>query len=133
MRHEDEGCLSEDMSESYCAWVQVQNRLEEVQVELENVGSDMDKMTPLLDEMERLNNKAVDLDMSLLDSQVDKMMPELGFTPEDNDRLVASFRFGSAHPDCRLEHCFPLQQQASCHFGTGQGCVCSKESMAMHL
>ena len=77
-----------------CVTVQVQTRLEEVTVELENVGSDMDKMTPLLDEMEKLNNKAVDLDMSLLDSQVDKMMPELGFTPEDNDRLVASFRCG---------------------------------------
>ncbi|KAK9856093.1 hypothetical protein WJX84_006134 [Apatococcus fuscideae] len=86
--------VREEFLSAYDEQIKVQNRLEEVQVELENVGSDMDKMTPLLDEMEKLNNKAVDLDMSLLDSQVDKMMPELGFTPEDNDRLVASFSGG---------------------------------------
>ena len=37
---------------------------------------------------------AADLDVSLLDKKVDEMMPELGFGPDDNDRLVASYSGG---------------------------------------
>lgn len=53
----------------------------------------MDKMAELLDEMEELNKNATDLDMTLLDRNIDKMMPELGFSPEDNDQLVAAYRY----------------------------------------
>lgn len=49
-------------------------------------------MTELLDELNILTSKATDLDVSLLDKKVDQMMPELGFSQEDNDRLVASYR-----------------------------------------
>lgn len=35
-----------------------------------------------------------DLDLELLDKKIDQMMPELGFTQEDNDRLVASYSGG---------------------------------------
>jgi len=52
----------------------------------------MDKMATLLDEMEEMNKNATDLDMTLLDRNIDKMMPELGFTPEDSDQLVAAYR-----------------------------------------
>lgn len=38
--------------------------------------------------------QAVDLDIALLDKKIDQMMPELGFKPDDNDRLVASFSGG---------------------------------------
>ncbi len=44
--------------------------------------------------MEKLNSKAVDLDVVLLDKKIDQMMPELGFKQDDNDRLVASFSGG---------------------------------------
>lgn len=57
----------------------------------------MDRMAELLDEMEQLNNSATDLDMTLLDRNIDKMMPELGFTPEDSDQLVAAYRCVSAY------------------------------------
>ena len=50
------------------------------------------RMGELLDELSVLNSKAVDMDISLLDKKIDQMMPELGFTQEDNDRLVASYR-----------------------------------------
>ena len=73
--------------------VKLQRRQESLQKELEEVGEDMEKMAALLDEMEELNKNAVDLDMSLLDSNIDKMMPELGFTPEDSDQLVAAYRY----------------------------------------
>lgn len=73
--------------------VQIKRRQDELQTELENVGEDMDKMALLLDEMEQLNNSATELDMTLLDRNIDKMMPELGFTPEDSDQLVAAYRY----------------------------------------
>ena len=76
--------------------VKVQRRQEALQVELEQCGEDMDKMAALLDEMEELNKNATDLDMTLLDRNIDKMMPELGFTPEDSDQLVAAYRCSSS-------------------------------------
>lgn len=41
-----------------------------------------------------LDIQAVDLDVDKLDKHIDRMMPELGFSPEDNDRLVASYSGG---------------------------------------
>jgi len=52
-------------------------------------------MSELLDELNVLTSKVVDLDISLLDKKIDQMMPELGFGPDDNDRLVASYRSAS--------------------------------------
>ena len=46
------------------------------------------------DELNEVSKVAVDLDVALLDKRVDQMMPELGFSPEDNDRLVASYSGG---------------------------------------
>jgi ATPase subunit of ABC transporter with duplicated ATPase domains len=48
----------------------------------------------LLDRLDKLNSKAIDLDVTLLDKKIDQMMPELGFKQADNDRLVASFSGG---------------------------------------
>lgn len=48
----------------------------------------------LLDRLDKLNHQAVDLDVNLLDKKIDQMMPELGFMPQDNDRLVASYSGG---------------------------------------
>ena len=75
-----------------CLQVKLQRRQEALQTELEQCGDDMDKMAALLDEMEELNSNATDLDMTLLDRNIDKMMPELGFTPDDSDQLVAAYR-----------------------------------------
>ena len=79
-------------NEAFGWQVKVQRRQEALQVELEQCGEDMDKMAELLDEMEELNKNATDLDMTLLDRNIDKMMPELGFSPDDNDQLVAAYR-----------------------------------------
>lgn len=49
----------------------------------------MDKMSELLDELADITADVVDLDVKLLDKKIDKMMPELGFSKEDNDRLVS--------------------------------------------
>ena len=49
-------------------------------------------MSKALDELNELQSQADTLDVSLIDAKIDRMMPELGFKPEDNDRLVASYR-----------------------------------------
>ncbi len=67
-------------------------RQEDVQKELEECGEDMERMSAVLDELQELNSKSADLDVKLLDKNIDRMMPELGFNAEDNDRLVASYR-----------------------------------------
>ena len=72
--------------------LQVLKRTEQLQQELEQCGEDMEHMTKILDELEVLNNSKIDLDVSVLDRNIDRMMPELGFGPEDNDKLVASYR-----------------------------------------
>jgi ATPase subunit of ABC transporter with duplicated ATPase domains len=72
----------------------VMRRQEEITAGLEACGEDMDAMGRLLDELAEVSKLAVDLDVSLLDKKIDQMMPELGFSPEDNDRLVASYSGG---------------------------------------
>jgi hypothetical protein len=47
--------------------------------------------------MQELTGKAADLDVTRLDKRIDRMMPELGFSPDDNDRLVASYRRALSH------------------------------------
>ena len=49
----------------------------------------------MLDELSDLQSRGVDLDVKLLDKRIDQMMPELGFSSDDNDRLVASYRCAS--------------------------------------
>ena len=67
---------------------------EEISRRLEAAGDDMNAMQQLLDRLDKLNAAALDLDVNLLDKKIDQMMPELGFSPADNDRLVASFSGG---------------------------------------
>mmetsp|Transcript_5166 Transcript_5166/g.11242 ORF Transcript_5166/g.11242 Transcript_5166/m.11242 type:complete len:696 (+) Transcript_5166:136-2223(+) len=86
--------VREEFYSVYQEQLKVTQRREQISVDLENVGDDMDRMQALIEELEKLNNKAVDLDVTLLDKKIDQMMPELGFKAEDNDRLVASYSGG---------------------------------------
>ena len=63
-------------------------RQEAIQLELESSVTDMERMGDLVDELNELSSQAIDLDVKLMDKKIDKMMPELGFGREDNDRLV---------------------------------------------
>lgn len=99
----------------------MQRRQEALQVELEQCGEDMDKMAELLDEMEELNKNATDLDMTLLDRNIDKMMPELGFSPDDNDQLVAAYRYNHA--------CFLLWPKGAAYVLT---CTVVRTEVAKH-
>jgi ATPase subunit of ABC transporter with duplicated ATPase domains len=86
--------VREEFMSAFSDQLGVMKRQEEVQKGLEECGDDMDKMGQLLDELNELSKVAVDLDVNLLDKKIDQMMPELGFSLDDNDRLVASYSGG---------------------------------------
>ena len=99
-------CLSQEFDvdpartvrEEFCAafgeGMAALHQLEALQTELEQPGLDMDRMAEVLDEMEAVREDAEDLDVAKIDAAIDKMMPSLGFVPEDSDRLVASYSGG---------------------------------------
>ena len=98
-------------------------RQEQIQKALEDCGEDMDRMADLLDELQELNSQAADLDVKRLDKKIDQMMPELGFSPDDNDRLVASYRQGLlSRGSCMLSHLHCEVQSA----GDGPENACPK-------
>eukprot|EP00890_Picochlorum_soloecismus_P006450 jgi/Picsp_1/6806/NSC_04145-R1_abc transporter family protein len=86
--------VREEFMSAFSDELDILRRQEAVQKGLEECGDDMDKMGQLLDELNELSKNAVDLDVNLLDKKIDQMMPELGFSLEDNDRLVASYSGG---------------------------------------
>ncbi|KAI8110701.1 hypothetical protein M9435_002375 [Picochlorum sp. BPE23] len=86
--------VREEFMSAFSDQLHVIERQEAVQRELEECGEDMERMGDLLDELNELSKVAVDLDTNLLDKKIDQMMPELGFSLEDNDRLVASYSGG---------------------------------------
>ncbi|CAL9199201.1 ABC transporter F family member 5-like [Musa acuminata AAA Group] len=73
---------------------EVADRLEKVQKALESSVEDLSLMARLLDELDLLQRRSQDLDLDQVDVKISKLMPELGFAPEDSDRLVASFSSG---------------------------------------
>lgn len=83
-----ERTVREELASAYAEGMSVLQRTEEIQKELEDCTEDMDRMSALLDELDKLSNKAVDLDMATIDKRLDLMMPQLGFKPEDNDRCL---------------------------------------------
>lgn len=84
----------EEFLHAFAEQMDVQARLDEVQTALEKATDDMDMMAQLLDELDDLQKKAEALDLYNIDVAINKMMPELGFGPEDSERLVASYSGG---------------------------------------
>lgn len=71
---------------------EVQHKLSEVQHDLET--SDPDNLDKLINKLDKLQRKFEALDGYTLESQIEKILPEVGFVPEDGDRLVSSFSGG---------------------------------------
>ena len=72
-------------------------RVGELEKELEAATEDMDLMAKLLDELadaQRKSEMAAFSTMEEMEAKVQRMMPELGFKPEDADRLVREFSGG---------------------------------------
>ncbi|MFQ3612103.1 MAG: ABC-F family ATP-binding cassette domain-containing protein [Cyanobacteriota bacterium] len=70
-----------------------------IQLELSQVTRQMEQADPdtletLLHRMDRLQRQFESLHGYELDARIDKILPEMGFEPEDSDRLVSAFSGG---------------------------------------
>ncbi len=71
---------------------QVQQAIAKLQIDLETATSE--NLEQLLKNLDRWQRKFEALDGYALETQIEKILPEMGFIPEDGDRLVDSFSGG---------------------------------------
>ncbi|KAF7136067.1 hypothetical protein RHSIM_Rhsim08G0006300 [Rhododendron simsii] len=86
--------VKEELFSAFEEQMEVAKRLEKVQKAIEGSVDDLELMGRLLDEFDLLQRRAQSVDLDQVDVKISKLMPELGFAPEDSDRLVASFSGG---------------------------------------
>ncbi|EOX92290.1 General control non-repressible 5 isoform 3, partial [Theobroma cacao] len=86
--------VREEFMSAFKEEMEIADRLERVQKAIEGATEDLELMGRLLDEFDLLQRRAQAVDLDEVDAKVSKLMPELGFSPEDSDRLVASFSSG---------------------------------------
>ncbi|OVA08108.1 ABC transporter-like [Macleaya cordata] len=86
--------VKEEFMSAFKEEMEIAERLEKVQKALESSVEDLGLMGRLLDELDLLQRRAQAIDLDAVEVKINKMMPELGFSPEDSDRLVASFSSG---------------------------------------
>jgi ATP-binding cassette, subfamily F, member 3 len=70
----------------------IHHALSEVHVKMET--ADPETLDKLIHQMDKLQRKFEALDGYGLDAQIEKILPEMGFTSEDGDRLVSAFSGG---------------------------------------
>jgi ATP-binding cassette subfamily F protein 3 len=71
---------------------QVQQSMGQVQRQMET--ADPEELDRLIHKLDRAQRKFEALDGYGLESQIEKILPEMGFVPEDGDRLVSAFSGG---------------------------------------
>ncbi|MGJ5674959.1 MAG: ABC-F family ATP-binding cassette domain-containing protein [Nostochopsis sp.] len=71
---------------------QVQLSLLEVQHQMESASSE--ELDKLINKLDKLQRKFEALDGYVLEARIGKILPEMGFEPEDGDRLVSAFSGG---------------------------------------
>ncbi|KAK6924156.1 ABC-transporter extension domain [Dillenia turbinata] len=86
--------VKEEFLDAFKEQMEIAGKLEKVQKALESAVDDLDLMGRLLDEFDLLQKRAQAVDLDEVDVKISKLMPELGFSPEDTERLVASFSSG---------------------------------------
>ncbi|XP_022740757.1 ABC transporter F family member 5-like [Durio zibethinus] len=86
--------VREEFMSAFKEEMEISDRLERVQNAIGGATEDLELMGRLLDEFDLLQRRAQAVDLDEVDAKVSKLMPELGFSPEDSDRLVASFSSG---------------------------------------
>ncbi|NJK62328.1 MAG: ATP-binding cassette domain-containing protein [Synechococcaceae cyanobacterium SM2_3_1] len=91
----DPGCtVREEMWKVFKEANTVHRALTEVHHLMEVEGSDPEKLEKLLKDMDRLQRHYEALDGYALDARISKLLPELGFEDDDDQRLVGSFSGG---------------------------------------
>ncbi|KAJ7567134.1 hypothetical protein O6H91_02G133200 [Diphasiastrum complanatum] len=86
--------LREELMSAFKEQMLISEKIDNVQRALEMATDNMDLMARLLDELDGLQRQAVDVNLYDIDVKINKIMPEMGFSPDDGDRLVASFSGG---------------------------------------
>ncbi|MFS7948860.1 putative ABC transporter, AAA+ ATPase domain, P-loop containing nucleoside triphosphate hydrolase [Helianthus anomalus] len=86
--------VREEFLDAFKEEMEVAKRLEKVQKAIEGSVEDLELMGRLLDEFDLLQRRAQAVNLDVVDVKISKLMPELGFSVEDSDRLVASFSGG---------------------------------------
>ncbi|KAJ6378232.1 hypothetical protein OIU78_028469, partial [Salix suchowensis] len=86
--------VKEEFMSAFTEEMEIAERLQKVQKAIEGSVEDLELMGRLLDEFDLLQRRAQAVDLDEVDAKISKLMPELGFSPEDSDRLVASFSGG---------------------------------------
>jgi ATPase subunit of ABC transporter with duplicated ATPase domains len=86
--------VREEFLSTFKEEMEVKERLDKVLKALESSVQDLELMGRLLDELDLLQRRARDVNLDEIEVKVKKLMPELGFLPEDEDRLVSSFSGG---------------------------------------
>ncbi|MFP5270105.1 ABC-F family ATP-binding cassette domain-containing protein [Coleofasciculus sp.] len=71
---------------------QVQHNLAQVQRDMETAAPD--QLDRLIHKLDKLQRQFEALDGYSLEAQIEKILPEMGFAPEDGDRLVSAFSGG---------------------------------------
>jgi ATP-binding cassette subfamily F protein 3 len=71
---------------------EVQQSLAQVTREMETAS--MDELDSLIKKLDRLQRTFEAMDGYSLETQIEKILPEMGFEPEDGDRLVSAFSGG---------------------------------------
>lgn len=70
----------------------IQQAMNQIQQKMENATSE--ELDRLIDKLDKLQRKFEALDGYTLDAQIEKILPEMGFSAEDGDRLVSSYSGG---------------------------------------
>ncbi|MGL6339104.1 MAG: ATP-binding cassette domain-containing protein [Waterburya sp.] len=70
----------------------IQQQMGQVQQKMET--SNPQELDKLINQLDKLQRKFEAIDGYSLDAQIEKILPEMGFTSEDGDRLVSSFSGG---------------------------------------
>jgi ATP-binding cassette subfamily F protein 3 len=84
--------VREELFSAFTEACEVQDQMHQVQNEMG--VADPDRLEALLRDLDRLQRRFEALDGYGLEARVDRLLPELGFEPDDGDRLVSSFSGG---------------------------------------
>jgi len=86
--------LREEFRSAFVAENELMTKYEAVENKVAAAGDDLSQLEELLNELEDLRQKCEAENVWNLESRIDKILPGLGFSEEDNDKLVGSFSGG---------------------------------------
>jgi len=84
--------VKEEFWQAFARALQVQDAIAEVEEQMAKAS--MAELDKLIHEMDVLQREADGIKIHEMESRIQRMMPQLGFTEEDGDRLVSSFSGG---------------------------------------